>query len=122
LAIVVASSGIIFNHEVSVELMYSKELVATTIPAFNIHPFSTAPSLRSTSGFLSSLSIPVKLMFLQVILIILSSESNVTQLEGAEEDGCSSVSDEPMEAVAIIELIGLPSIINIIRNGVHVNV
>ncbi|MGC1135147.1 MAG: hypothetical protein WA941_20130 [Nitrososphaeraceae archaeon] len=54
-------------------------------------------SLRITSGFLIWLSICVKLIVLQLIVIILSSDSNVTHSEVASEednDERSLVSEE----------------------------
>jgi hypothetical protein len=67
---------------------------------------STVLSLARTLGSLSWLAISVKLVVLQVIVTFLSSESNVTQLEGEPvKDGFSISEDDESEEVAYIEVV-----------------
>jgi hypothetical protein len=61
--------------------MYKMAFSATVMPAFKTHPLSIFASLYRMSGFLSWLSICVKLVVLQLIIIILSSELKFTHFE-----------------------------------------
>jgi hypothetical protein len=80
--------------------MYRIAFSATIMPAFNTHPLSIFTSLCITSGFLSWLSICVKLVVLQLISIILSSELKVTHSEVTfGEDEESLVSEEEDKSV-----------------------